>query len=75
MLPTPGLSAGSCVAPPPKEYSIAINGTVASCTNHASMPPGETRRWIFVAACDGNAKNIVIATQALPISAARRVRE
>ena len=53
MLPTPGLSAGSCVAPPPKAYSIAISGTVASCTNQASMPPGEIRCWILAAACDG----------------------
>ena len=53
MLPTPGLSAGSCVAPPAKAYSIAISGTVASCTNQASMPPGDTRCWIFVAACEG----------------------
>ena len=53
MLPTPGLSAGSCAAPPPKAYSIAINGTVASCTNQASMPPGEIRCWIFAAAKDG----------------------
>src|ERR1700691_4388850 len=50
---TPGLSAGSCAAPPPKAYSIAISGTVASCTNQASMPPGETRCWILVAASDG----------------------
>jgi hypothetical protein len=50
---TPGLSAGSCAAPPLKAYSIAISGTVASCTNQASMPPGETRCWILVAACDG----------------------
>ena len=53
MLPTPGLPAGSCAAPPPKAYSIAISGTVASCTNQASMPPGEISRWIFAAACDG----------------------
>ena len=53
MLPTPDLSAGSWLAPPLKAYSIAISGTVASCTNQASMPPGETRRWIFAAACDG----------------------
>ena len=53
MLPTPGLSAGSCVAPPPKAYSIAISGTVASCTNQASMPPGEIRCWILAAACEG----------------------
>ena len=53
MLPTPGLSAGSCAAPPAKAYSIAIRGTVASCTNQASMPPGEIRCWIFAAACDG----------------------
>src|ERR1700722_1367990 len=50
---TPGLSAGSCAAPPLKAYSIAISGTVASCTNQASIPPGETRCWILVAACDG----------------------
>ena len=53
MLPTPGLSAGSWLAPPPNAYSIAISGTVASCTNQASMPPGETRRWILAAACAG----------------------
>ena len=53
MLPTPDLPAGSCAAPPLKAYSIAIRGTVASCTNQASMPPGDTRRWIFAAACDG----------------------
>ena len=53
MLPTPDLPAGSCAAPPLKAYSIAISGTVASCTNQASMPPGDTRRWIFAAACDG----------------------
>src|SRR3984957_16854152 len=52
ILPTPGLSPGSWVAPPPKAYSIAISGTVASCTNQASMPPGETRCWILVAACE-----------------------
>ncbi len=75
MLPTPGLPAGSWVAPPPKAYSIAISGTVASCTNQASMPPGETSRWIFAAACDGAAENAVNARQAPPISAARRVRE
>ena len=53
MLPTPDLPDGSWAAPPLKAYSIAIRGTVASCTNQASMPPGETSRWIFAAACDG----------------------
>src|SRR5665811_254757 len=57
-LPTPGLSAGSWVAPPPKAYSIAISGTVASCTNQASMPPGEIRCWILAAACAGAAAKI-----------------
>jgi len=36
-----------------KAYSIAIKGTVASCTNHASIPPGEIRCWILAAAKDG----------------------
>ena len=44
--PDPGRAAA-------KAYSIAISGTVASCTNQASMPPGETRCWIFAAACEG----------------------
>ncbi len=44
---------GSRAEPPAKEYSMAISGTVASCTNQASMPPGEVRCWIFAAACDG----------------------
>ena len=73
MLPTPGLSAGSCAAPPPKAYSIAISGTVASCTNQASMPPGEIRCWIFAAACDGvdaSDSSAAPATQAMR-SAAR----
>ena len=48
-----GLVLGILVEPPAKEYSMAISGTVASCTNQASMPPGETRCWIFAAACDG----------------------
>ena len=73
MLPTPGLSAGSCVAPPPKAYSIAISGTVASCTNQASMPPGETRRWIFAAACDGAAENAVHAQAGATDAAPRAV--
>ena len=71
MLPTPGLSAGSCAAPPPKAYSIAISGTVASCTNQASMPPGETRRWIFAAACDGVAASDSSAAQATAPDARR----
>jgi len=29
---------------------MAISGTVASCTNHASMPPDEIKCWIFAAA-------------------------
>ncbi len=49
MLATPGLSAGSCVEPPAKAYSMAMIGTVASCTSQASMPPGETTRWMLVA--------------------------
>src|SRR4051812_40575303 len=67
MLPTPGLPAGSWAAPPPKAYSIAIRGTVASCTNQASMPPGETSRWIFAAACDaeGASNNNAQATRRL----------
>ena len=69
MLPTPGLSAGSCVAPPPKAYSIAISGTVASCTNQASMPPGEIRCWILAAACDGSGAS---ARQAIAANATRR---
>ena len=72
MLPTPGLSAGSCVAPPPKAYSIAISGTVASCTNQASIPPGETRRWIFAAACDGVDVSAISIRPAANINAARR---
>ena len=40
------MAGGSCEAPPPKAYSIAISGTVASCTNQASMPPGVVSRWI-----------------------------
>jgi hypothetical protein len=35
---------------------MAIRGTVASCTNQASMPPGETSRWILRAACEGEEK-------------------
>src|SRR3989440_11224992 len=69
MLPTPDLSDGSCAAPPPKAYSIAIRGTVASCTNQASMPPGETRRWIFAAACDGADASNNSAAQAARIDA------
>src|SRR5947208_14370094 len=64
MLPVPDLPAGSWLAPPPKAYSIAIRGTVASCTNQASMPPGDTSRWILAAACDGVEAIIVSATQA-----------
>src|SRR6478672_5304227 len=64
MLPTPDLPAGSWLAPPRKAYSIAITGTVASCTNQASMPPGETRRWIFAAACEGAAASNNSAAQA-----------
>ena len=71
MLPTPDLPAGSWVAPPEKAYSIAIRGTVASCTNQASMPPGETSRWIFAAACDGVVASAVSATQAATIEAKR----
>ena len=56
-------------APPPKAYSIAISGTVASCTNQASMPPGETRCWIFVAACDGVAAIGIKAKPAATIRA------
>jgi len=58
------LPTGSWVEPPPKAYSIAIRGTVASCTNQASMPPGETRRWIFAAH----------ATAPMPATTARRRR-
>ena len=47
-----------------KAYSIAISGTVASCTNQASMPPGEIRCWILVAACDGVDANAANVTQA-----------
>ena len=72
MLPTPGLSAGSWVAPPPKAYSIAISGTVASCTNQASMPPGEIRCWILAAACEGVAASGVSARQAARMKAKRR---
>ena len=74
MLAVPGLSAGSCAAPPPKAYSIAISGTVASCTNQASMPPGDTSRWILAAACEGAAVRPVKATVVTSASAARRVR-
>jgi hypothetical protein len=65
MLPTPGLSAGSCVRAAPKEYSIAINGTVASART-TPVPPGETRRWILSQPATAMPENIVIATQALP---------
>ena len=74
MLPTPGLPAGSCEAPPPKAYSIAISGTVASCTNQASMPPGETKCWIFAAARDGVGASVASAAQATTASANRRVK-
>ena len=74
MLPTPGLPAGSCEAPPPKAYSIAISGTVASCTNQASMPPGEIRCWIFAAARDGVGAIVASAAQATKTSANRRVK-
>src|ERR1035437_6549173 len=73
-LPTPGLSAGPCVAPPPKAYSIAISGTVASGTNQASIPPGEIRCWIFAAACDGVDASGAIARQAATSNAMRRAR-
>ncbi len=73
MLPTPDLPGGSCDAPPAKAYSIAIRGTVASCTNQASMPPGEIRCWILVAACDGTEVISIVATPAAKARAVRRV--
>ena len=71
MLPTPGLPDGSWAAPPLKAYSIAIRGTVASCTNQASMPPGETSRWIFAAACDGVAASNNSTAPAIRMDARR----
>ena len=38
MLATPGLSAGSWLAPPRNAKSSATSGTVCSWTSHASMP-------------------------------------
>src|ERR1700678_1911992 len=53
ILPTPALSAGSWAPPPSMANSMATSGTVASCTNQASIPPGEIRCWILAAACEG----------------------
>ncbi|MGY3355784.1 hypothetical protein ACVWZK_002447 [Bradyrhizobium sp. GM0.4] len=44
---------------------MAISGTVASCTNQASMPPGEVKCWIFAAACDGET---VASASAAPVA-------
>ena len=61
MLATPGLSAGSWLAPPRNAKSIAITGTDGSCTSHASMPPGEITRSMLVA-CAGAASARADAT-------------
>ncbi len=39
---TPGLSAGSCAAPPSKAKAKATSGTSGDSTCQASTPPGET---------------------------------
>ena len=49
MLATPGLSAGSWVAPPRNAKSSATSGTVGSCTSQATMPVGLTMRSMVVA--------------------------
>ena len=50
MLATPGLPAGSALAPPVKAKSSATTGTEGSRTSQALMPPGEVIAWILLAA-------------------------
>jgi hypothetical protein len=49
-----------------------ISGTVESCTNQASIPPGEIRCWIFAAASEGVEASGSIARRATIKKAMRR---
>jgi hypothetical protein len=74
MVATPGLSAGSWLAPPRNEKSKAISGTEGSCTSHASMPPGLTMRSIVVAWAARGMASGAISAAAIDMTAGRRLR-
>ena len=72
MLATPGLSAGSCAAPPSKAKDMEISGIDWSSTSQAVMPRGLTTFWMSMASA---AALHTMAANARPATAAVRATD